>query len=57
MAWICWYAQRSIVISTKNAILSVWIMPERPKWSGKREASLHICVASKVRRGTSATGE
>ena len=57
MAWICWYAQRSIAYGAKDAVPLYWTMPERPNGHGKRDASLHICVASGVRRCTAATGE
>jgi len=57
MAWICWYAQRGIANCAKDVISLVWTMPECPKRLGKRETSLHICVASRVRRCTAATGE
>lgn len=58
MAWLCWYGQRGIVWSEDE----IGILPdaEKPDFrdkSGSGDTALSICVESRVRRSTAATGE
>ena len=58
MAWLRWYAQRGIVwYEDETDILPDAEKPDFRTKSGSGDVALPVCVASRVRRSTAATGE
>jgi len=58
MAWIGFYMRRYLAyIPAKSGVMSDGATPAHVEKSGANDAALSCCIASRVRRSTSATGE